>query len=165
MQVTLYSLCSEMGSQCSSCWWQGAKRMSPAAKFWIFWRGWMTELGGVPMRRQHLMHQTGAWHTQTHIWCTNKGPDVHKRVSDALNRGLAHTNIYLIHETGAWCTQTCIWCTKQGPGTHKCVFDALTGAWCTQTCIWCTKQGPDAHKHVSDALNRGLMHTNMHLMH
>ena len=26
-------------------WWRGAKRTSLAAKFWIFWRGWMTELG------------------------------------------------------------------------------------------------------------------------
>ena len=46
-----------MGSQCSfsrrdvEWWWQGAKRTSLAAKFWIFYRGWMTELC-VPMRRQ-----------------------------------------------------------------------------------------------------------------
>ena len=44
-----------MGSQCSfsrrgvECWWRGAKRTSLAAKFWIFWRSSMTELG-VPMR-------------------------------------------------------------------------------------------------------------------
>ncbi len=37
-----------MGSQCSfsrrgvEWWWRGAKRISLAAKFWIFWRGWMT---------------------------------------------------------------------------------------------------------------------------
>ena len=46
-----------MGSQRSfsfrgvEWWWRDAKRTSLAAKFWIFWRGWMTELG-VPMRRQ-----------------------------------------------------------------------------------------------------------------
>jgi len=40
-----------MGSQCSFSrrdverWWLGAKRMSHAAKFRIFWRGWITELG------------------------------------------------------------------------------------------------------------------------
>ena len=38
---------SEMGSQCSfsrrgvECLWRGAKRTSLAAKFGIFWRGWM----------------------------------------------------------------------------------------------------------------------------
>ena len=43
-----------MGSQCIftsrsvDWWWWGAKRTSLAAKFWIFCRGWMTELG-VPM--------------------------------------------------------------------------------------------------------------------
>ena len=42
---------SEMGSQRSfsrtgvEWWWRGVKRTSLAAKFWIFWRGWMTELG------------------------------------------------------------------------------------------------------------------------
>jgi len=45
-----------MESKCSFSrrgveWWWGAKRTSLAAKFRIFWRGWMTELG-VPMRRQ-----------------------------------------------------------------------------------------------------------------
>ena len=36
-----------MGSQCSfsrrgvAWWWRGAKRTSLAAKFWIFWRGWI----------------------------------------------------------------------------------------------------------------------------
>ena len=40
-----------MGSQCSfsrrdvEWWWRDAKRMSLAEKFWVFWRGWMTELG------------------------------------------------------------------------------------------------------------------------
>ena len=57
IQATLYLIHSEMGSQCSfsrrgvEWWWWGAKRTSLAAKFWIFRRGWMTELG-VPMRRQ-----------------------------------------------------------------------------------------------------------------
>ena len=50
MQATLYLICSEMGSQSSfsrrgvECWWRGAAK-SLAAKFWIFLRGWMTELG------------------------------------------------------------------------------------------------------------------------
>ena len=57
IQATLYLIRSEMGSQCIFSrrgveWWvRGAKRTSLAAKFRIFWRGWMTELG-VPMRRQ-----------------------------------------------------------------------------------------------------------------
>ena len=42
IQVTLYLIRSEMGSQCSfsrrgvEWWWQGAKRMSLAAEFCIF---------------------------------------------------------------------------------------------------------------------------------
>ena len=28
-------------------WWRSAKRTGLAAKFWIFWRGWMTELGAL----------------------------------------------------------------------------------------------------------------------
>ena len=58
MQATLYLVRSEMGSQNSSprrgvgWWWRCAKRTSLAAKFWIFWRGCVTELG-EPTRR-HL---------------------------------------------------------------------------------------------------------------
>ena len=57
IQTTLYLMQCEMGSQCSFSrrgteWWlQGAKRTSLAAKFWIFWIGWMMELG-VPITRQ-----------------------------------------------------------------------------------------------------------------
>ena len=53
IQATLYSIRSEMGSQCSffffffpprrgvECWWRGAKGTSLATKFRIFWRGWI----------------------------------------------------------------------------------------------------------------------------
>ena len=38
------SQCSFSGSGVKWLWW-GAKRTSLAAKFKVFWRGWMTELG------------------------------------------------------------------------------------------------------------------------
>ena len=47
MHATLYLMRSEMGSQCSffrrgvEGGWRGAMRMSLAAKFWTFWKGWM----------------------------------------------------------------------------------------------------------------------------
>ena len=67
-----------MGSQCSfsrrgvEWWWRGAKKTSLAVKFWIFWRGWMTELG-VPS----LLHSFNTVTTFMYVQM-EKGNDRHR---------------------------------------------------------------------------------------